>query len=186
MVIYLPCKLGERFAEQKIKDWKDGKRVYAEGAERTLKGFDAFDCTTRCLAIPTIHTDGGFLSYDPLGEFSQEYKLSDRGFPSGKIGRLHGISIENGYLLADFVTNDRHEHLRYVIKDNLHYAGLDEETTESIIEYDNEAQGEKTQREQEGRENIKALKEIKTKVEEPKKEKSLKNLIKTKIKRVPR
>ena len=165
MVIYLPCKLGGHFTEQKFKEWKDGKKVYVEGSERVFKGFGAFDCITRCLAIPIIYTDGDFLSYDPLGEFSQryvpkykifvdvktEYKLSDRGFPSGKTGRLYGISVENGCLVADFVTNDRYEHLRYAIKDNLQYAELNEETIESLIEYNAEP-----------RKSIKAL--IKTKI----------------------
>lgn len=98
MIIYLPCKIGEEFTRLKFKDWVNGKRIYEEGGSRTLRGFDAFDCTTRSLAIPTIHADKEFISYDHLGEFAQEftpkykisvdvkseYKLSDRGFPSGK------------------------------------------------------------------------------------------------------
>lgn len=198
MIIYLPCKIGEEFTRLKFKDWVNGKRIYEEGGNRTLRGFNAFDCTTRSLAIPTIHADKEFISYDHLGEFAQEftpqykisvdlkseYKLSDRGFPSGKTGHLSGIITEGGYLLADFVTKDRYEHLRYVIKDNLQYAGLDETPTESLIEFDPEAQAEKEQREQESRENTKVLKEIRAKAAEPKKKGvSLKDLIKAKAKK---
>lgn len=59
MIIYLPCKIGEEFTRLKFKDWVNGKRIYEEGGSRTLRGFDAFDCTTRSLAIPTIHADRG-------------------------------------------------------------------------------------------------------------------------------
>ena len=201
MVIYLPCRIGEEFTRLKFKDWINGKRVYTEGGRRTLRGFDAFDCTTRSLAIPTVYADKEFISYDHLGEFAQEftpkykvsvdvkteYKLSDRGFPSSKTGHLSGIVLEDGYLLADFITKDRYEHLRYAIKDNLQYVGVDEEPIESIIEFDPEAQGEKERRKQESQENAKILREIRAKAAEPKKKgTSLKDLIKAKAKQEER
>ena len=152
MVIYLPCKLGERFIEQKFLSWDERKkRVYTDGTSRTLKGFDAFDCQIYSLSIPTIITkDGNLLKFDPTGEFSQQfiprykisvdvktqYKLSDRGFPSGRTAHLFGLLIEDDGLYADFVTNDRHEHLRFPIQNSLLYAKLDEVPMESVIEYD--------------------------------------------------
>lgn len=60
---------------------------------------------------------------------------------------------------------------------------MDETPTESLIEFDPEAQAEKEQREQESRENTKVLKEIRAKAAEPKKKGvSLKDLIKSKAK----
>ena len=139
MVIYLPCKLGEEFNAQKFVDWRQQKRIYIqEEQKRRLKGFSAFDCNTRCLSIPILYTQNGFVSYDPLGELPQEYipkykinidvkteqKLSDIGFPSGKTARLYGLI---------------HEHIRHVIADKIQYAAIHEEPMLSVIEYDPEA-----------------------------------------------
>ena len=149
MIIFLPCKLGEQFTSQRFLGWKDGKRVYTDGSVCTLRGFNAFGCQTRTLSIPVIFTDLGFISYDPLGEFSQEFipkykisvdvetecKLSDKGFPSSKTAHLCGLVKDDECLIADFVAGDRYEHLRYVIKDNVKYVGLDEEPNETLIEY---------------------------------------------------
>lgn len=168
MIIYLPCKIGEQFIEQKYKGCTDGIKEYIDGSEQILKGFHAFDSQTGALSIPTILTDTSFLSFDPSGVFQQgfipryrvsvdvktECKLSDRGFPSNKTGRLYGLSKEGEYLLADFVTNDRYEHLMYVIKDNIQYTRLDKEISETIIEYDNNAQ-KKRLRDRESREGQK-------------------------------
>lgn len=198
MVIYLPCKLGEQFREQKFKEWIEGERVYEEGQERTLKGFNAAEYQTRSLSIPTMHTDSGFLSYDYLGEFSQEYipkykilvdvkseyKLSDRGFPGGRSVRLNGLKKEGKHLLADFVTSDRAEHLKYAIKDTLQYAGVDETPIEFYPEYDQEADKERSEQGKETSENSKEVVEIQTNEEKPQnKEISITAFIKAKMKR---
>ena len=149
MIIYLPCRLGEKFISRKFIGYVDGKRVYAEGTEQTLKGFNAFDCQTRSLAIPTIHTDRGFLSYDHLGEFAQdfipkykisvdvkaEYKLSDIGFPGKRTVRLGGLKMKDGSIMADFITADRYEHLIYPIKDAISYVGINEDVPETKVEF---------------------------------------------------
>jgi len=149
MKIYLPCRLGEEFIRLKFVGWVDGKRTYKEEKPVILDGFNAFDCTTRCLSIPTIHSSGGFLSYDPEGEFSQEFtpkfvisldvktvqKLSDIGFPGSRKARLCGLKSEKGCLFADFVTTDRSEHLIYQIKDTINYANIGEPVSETMVEY---------------------------------------------------
>lgn len=153
VIIYLPCNLGEQFTSQRFLGWKDGKRVYTDGSVCTLRGFNAFDFQTRALSIPVIFTDLGFVLYDPSGEFPQEfipkykisvdveseYKLSDKGFPSSKTAHLCGLVKDDECLIADFVAGDRYEHLRYVVKDNVKYVGLDEELNETLIEYCSES-----------------------------------------------
>ena len=145
MIIYLPCKLGETFITQKFLEWKEGKRVYISGTQKTLTGFFANELNTRCLAIPTIITNSGLFSYDDTGEFEQEFipkykisvelkrkcKLSEIGFPGNRIAHLCGLSTKNGKLYADFVTKDRYEHLLYEIKDNIYYYDID--TNNAII-----------------------------------------------------
>lgn len=149
MFIYLPCKLGETFIPRKFVKWANGKRVYENEKEKVLTGFFAYDCNTRCLAIPTIYTPSGFYSYDPEGEFSQEftpkykisldvkseYKLSEAGFPGNRTVRLGGLVYENGAIYADFITRDRAEHLRYPIYDTIQYAEIAETSHESRLEY---------------------------------------------------
>lgn len=141
MEIYLPCKLGEQFEKLKFKDWVDGKRVYEEAGTDTLKGFETFPCQTRSLSIPTIFSKSGrILQYDPTGEFGQEFipkykinldvetvgRLAEKGFPSGRAGRLEGLIIENDCLMASFILNERHEHIRYAIDDNIIYGKVNE------------------------------------------------------------
>lgn len=148
MLIYLPCRLGEKFTKLKFKEWSNGKRVYVEAGETTLNGFSVFDCQTKSLAIPIIYTSDGFLQYDHTGEFGQEFKpkykieiplwekkLCDAGFPGKKTVIVHGLHYQNGKLLMDLVTTDRYEHLLFPIKDNIKYALLDEEVKLTNIEY---------------------------------------------------
>ena len=149
MIIYLPCKLGEKFTVRKFIDWQDGKRIYEDAGEAILRGFDAFDCQTKSLSIPNMHTTAGFLEYDHTGEFPQQYipkykisvdvksqyKLSDIGFPGKRTVRLSGLKIDNGSVMAEFVTSDRYEHLFYPIRDIIHYARMDDDVIETQIEF---------------------------------------------------
>lgn len=185
MEIYLPCKIGEKFTERKFKEWEKDKRVYADGAERTLKGFNAQVFVTKSLAIPTIVTNDNFLEYDVTGEFLQQftpkykiivdvntkYKLSDRGFPSEKTGILFGIIKQGENLLADFIAGDRYEHIYYTIKDNIKYADSTQQGEQTIIEYDPLADKNRKTQPTEQR-------EIKQN-----KKKSIKDLIKSKIRK---
>jgi hypothetical protein len=167
--------MGERFTERKFKAWVDGKREYTDGKEQTLKGFDAFDCKT--IPAVTIFGDTDFFSYNPSGKFEQEftpkykisvdvktqYKLSDRGFPSGKTGRLCGIIMEDKYIVADFITNDMAQHMRYAVKNTLKYYRTEEYAEESILEYDPQMErerkyGKKQEYEDENPENEKKRK----------------------------
>lgn len=143
MIIYLPCRLGEEFAEQKYVCWENGKRIYKEGEKRILKGFD------KGLYNPTINANGKFLTYDATGENSQDFipkykvsiplgkqaKLSEMGFPGSRSVKLFGICLKEGKVTAEFVTTDRYEQLFYPIKDNLNYANIDEPVMETSIEY---------------------------------------------------
>lgn len=77
MKAYLPCKIGEKFYPMNFVTWKDGKRVYKRSEyPRTLKGIDVHFCTTRCLSIPSMVTDAGFLIYDDaeLNNLGQQYE----------------------------------------------------------------------------------------------------------------
>lgn len=144
MVIYLPCRLGEKFTELKFKNWANGKRIYEPGQRMTLTGL------TKGLFYPDVKTgDGKILGYDRTGEFPQEYepkykisvdlgktgKLRDMGFPANRTAKLYGICVKDGALMAEFVTTDRYEHLLYPIKDNIKYAQLDENVQKTNIQY---------------------------------------------------
>lgn len=144
MIIYLPCRLGERFVPLKFVDWVDGKRVYETGTtEKVLQGF------WKSLFNPDIFAEGSIYSYDPTEKFGKGYepkykvsipfgrtdKLCEMGFPGKRTAKLYGIVLKDGVVMADFVTTDRHEHLRYPIKDNLLYCELDDTVEETQIEY---------------------------------------------------
>ena len=151
MLIYLPCKLGENFIERKFVTWENGKRIYKDGENFGLYGFDKGLFSSSIIAIP-LSSYQKFFSYDESGRFSQEYvpkykisvdldtvyKLSDIGFPSGKKAHLYGLFKKDNSLYAKFVTTDRYEHLRYRIKDTIQYAGLDEEPVQTQIIYEPE------------------------------------------------
>lgn len=147
MIVYLPCKFGEEFTVLKFKEWKDGKK-YEENGTATLQGVDLFECHTRSLSIPIIHTNKGFLSYDPQGEFSQDFhpqfkinielwekKLCDAGFSGKRMVKLKGLYYRNKGLYVDLMTKDRYEHLLFPIKDNIQYASLNEQAEVIKIEY---------------------------------------------------
>ena len=158
MIVYLPCKLGENFIERKFVTWENDKRIYKDGENFGLYGFDKGLYSSSIRAIPLssyqkcLYGNIHFLSYDASGRFSQEYlpkykisvdldtvyKLSDIGFPSGKKAHLYGLFKKDNSLYAEFVTTDRYEHLRYRIKDTIQYAGLDEEPLQTQIIYEPE------------------------------------------------
>lgn len=161
MIIYLPCKLGLSFVPKKFKDWVDGKRVYEDAnCKVNLDGFFAMDFgDNSCLSIPNIFTNSGFYSYDPKGEFGQEFvprykinldvttekPLCDFGFPGKRKARVCGLVINEGILCVDFVTRDRHEHLYYPIKNNIDYALLDKEPKPIKLIHNKDAKEESLQ-----------------------------------------
>lgn len=150
MIIYLPCKFGEMFTPLKFVGFENGKRKYAADKELVLKGFSAGEYQIRSLSIPIIHTNGRFLSYDPQGEFPQEFipkykievdvssqaSLEEKEFIGKRTVVLHGISWQEDGLYADMVTKDRYEHLLYPIKDTIVYAPVESEVQKTEIIWD--------------------------------------------------
>ncbi len=145
MVFYLPCKLGEKFVSLKFHGWVDGKRVFTEDRELTLKGVDKSLFSIVCITATDRNGRNNFLSYGEYGnEYNTSYKiivddkyfeytrLSEWGFPGNRVGKLIGIMISEGYVVADFCTEPRYEHIYFAIKD-FEYK---EEIIENIIVYD--------------------------------------------------